>query len=87
MNCNFEPVQVECYSGYKTNERPMAFTFRGQRRKIVEILDRWYEGGIEPNAVVLDYFKVKTDEGSVFLLRYAADSDTWGACGYESRQL
>jgi hypothetical protein len=86
MNCDFEPVQVECYSGYKANERPMAFTFRNQRRKILEILDQWYEGGIEPEAAVVNYFKVKADDGTVFLLRYAADSDTWGACGYESIQ-
>ena len=86
MNCDFEPVQVECYSGYKANERPIAFTFRDQRQEILEILDRWYEGGIELNSAVVNYFKVKADDGIVFLLRYAADSDTWGVRVYESRQ-
>ena len=86
MNCDFEQVQVECYSGYKANERPIAFTFRDQRREILEILDRWYEGGMEPNAAVVNYFKIKADEGSVFLLRYATHLDEWGIRVYESRQ-
>ena len=78
----FQPTQVECYSGYKANERPMAFSFQEQRREIIEIVDRWYEGGIEPDAPVVDYFKVKTDDGSIFLLRYAAYLDEWGVRFY-----
>jgi hypothetical protein len=63
----------------------MTFTFRDQRRKILEILDRWYEGGMEPEAAVVNYFKVKADDGIVFLLRYAAHLDGWGVRVYESR--
>jgi hypothetical protein len=82
-NNNFESVQVECYSGYKTNERPAAFTYRERRWEISEILDRWHEGGLKPDAPVVDYFKVKTDDGTVFLLRYTEHSDAWGVCDYE----
>lgn len=74
---NDEPVQVECYSGHKASERPVAFTWQGGRREVAEILDRWYEGGIEPDRPVVDYFKVKTYDGGVFILRYAAHSDIW----------
>jgi hypothetical protein len=74
---DFEPIEVECCSGYKVNERPVAFTFLGRRREVSEILDRWYEGGINPDQPVIDYFKVKTNEGSIFILRYAARSDAW----------
>ncbi len=69
-------VKVECYSGYKTNEKPVAFLFQGDRWEISEILDRWYEGGIEPDSPIVDYFKVKAD-GNVFILRYALETDTW----------
>ena len=72
----FKPVTVECYSGYKSNERPVAFIFQGERREISEVLDRWYEGGIEPGSPTVDCFKVKAD-GKVFILRYAAETDTW----------
>ena len=71
------PVTVTCYSGYKAEERPDAFVFQERRRKISEIMDRWYEGGITSAAPIVDYFKVKTDEGSIFILRYDAQSDVW----------
>ena len=75
-NDQFKPATVECYSGYKVNERPVAFFYQDRRWEISEILDRWYEGGIEPERTIVDYFKVKAD-GEVFILRYAAETDTW----------
>ena len=42
-----------------------------------EILDRWYEGGLHPSEPALDYFKVQTTEGRVFLLRYNSLFDAW----------
>lgn len=74
---NFEKVQVECYSGYKANERPMAFTYQGRRFEIFEILDRWYDGSIDANQPRIDYFKVKTFEGQIFILRYVSLFDNW----------
>jgi hypothetical protein len=73
----FERVHVECYSGYKANERPSALTVGGCRREVAEILDRWCEGGIEPGRPAVDYFKVKTTGGLVFLLRYVSLFDAW----------
>jgi hypothetical protein len=73
----YEQISVECYSGYKADERPVAFTFQGQRREIAEIIDRWYEGGLETECPAANYFKVKTTEGNVFLLRYLSHFDAW----------
>ena len=73
----YEQIAVECRSGYKVNDHPVAFTALGRRREVSEIVDRWYEGGIKPDEPVVDYFKVRTDDGSVFILRYAAHSDAW----------
>jgi len=73
----FDTIQVECYSGYRANERPLAFTWQGRRRKVKEIVDRWYEGGKSANDVSLDYFKVVTDEGDEFILRYNSLFDVW----------
>jgi len=81
---NWEPVLVECYSGYKANERPVAFSVRGRRWEIREILDRWYEGGIASDAPVIDYFKVRTGEGIDFILRYAAQEDAWAIRIYDN---
>jgi hypothetical protein len=73
----YKQIQVECYSGYKANERPVAFTYQGHRLEISEILDRWHEGGIDASRPGIDYFKVKTSEGKVFMLRYLSLFDAW----------
>ncbi len=73
----YEAIHVECYSGYRLNERPTAFTFRERRREILEIVDRWYEGNIDASLPEIGYFKVKTTEGQIFLLRYLALFDSW----------
>jgi hypothetical protein len=70
-------IDVECYSGYRANERPLAFIFEDRRWQVEEILDRWYEGGLQPSKPALDYFKVRTTEGRVFLLRYNSLFDAW----------
>jgi hypothetical protein len=76
----FEDIQVECYSGYKGEESPRAFTYLGERHAISEILDRWYEGNLDSTALRHDYFKVKTTEGEVFLIRYTPRFQSWTLC-------
>jgi len=73
----YEKVAVECYSGHRVNERPVAFIFEDRRWEIVDVIDRWFEGGVQPGRPALDYFKVKTLEGRVFLLRYNSLFDAW----------
>jgi hypothetical protein len=73
----YEKVKVECYSGHRVNERPVAFIFGDRRWEIVDVIDRWFEGRLRPGRPTLDYFKVKTSEGRVFLLRYNSLFDAW----------
>jgi hypothetical protein len=55
-------LQVECYSGGKADERPVRFHL-GERVYVVEeVIDQWYG----PTDV---YFKVRADEGNVYILR------------------
>jgi uncharacterized surface anchored protein len=77
VNGDYKEIQVECYSGFKANEHPVAFTYQGERREIQEIIDRWYEGGLDSSRPIIDYFKVRTADGKVYLLRYQSASDTW----------
>ena len=74
---DYQEIRVECYSGFKANERPVAFTYQGERREIEEIVDRWYEGGLDSGRSVIDYFKVRAADGKVYLLRYQSGSDAW----------
>ncbi len=81
----FEKVSVECYSGHKVNERPVAFTFQGRRHEIKEIVDRWYEGGLDAARPAIDYFKVRTTDDQLFLLRYLSLFDAWSIKSWGDR--
>jgi len=77
IHMTYERIKVECYSGYKANEHPVVFIFQGSRREVQEIIDRWYEGGPEASRPAIDYFKVRTTDGQVFILRYQSLFDAW----------
>ncbi len=59
---------VECYSGYKANERPLSFTLGDRRLAIKELLDQWY--GID-----YAYFKVRADDDNIYILKYDERED------------
>lgn len=75
-----EKIGVECYSGYRGEESPRAFFHLGKRFEIHEILDRWYEEGRTAPALRYEYFKVKTMEGGILLLRHTPADQTWELC-------
>ncbi len=56
------PLRVECYSGYRADERPEAFWLRERRVGVREILDRWFG---EDHA----YFKVVGEDGIRYIMR------------------
>ncbi len=72
-----ELIEVECYAGYKANETPRAFIHRGKRYNILEVVDRWYEGGTGSKAPQLDYYKVKADDEKQYIIRYNHLFDNW----------
>ena len=74
---NFQEIEVESYSGYKINESPKSFFYNNKKHKIIEIIDRWYEGGVFTRSPILNYFKVKTEEEKIFILRYNELFDRW----------
>jgi len=63
------PVEVEAYSGYRADERPVAFVFEGASYRITHIIARWYD----PDA---EYFRIRTSDGHRFLLRCGRDGWT-----------
>ena len=61
-------LRVECYSAGKANERPVRFHL-GERLCIVEeVLDQWY--GQEDA-----FFKVRADDGNLYILRQNLSTD------------
>ncbi len=72
-----ERIEVESYSGYRLHESPRKFIYKKRRYVIQEIIDRWYEGGMKPDAPVVSYFKVRADDGKQYLIRYDSFHDEW----------
>ena len=71
-------LKVECYAGHKADERPLRFTKQapGARTfEVKEVLDQWYGP---------DYlcFKVRADDGNVYILRHTARNDVWTLDSY-----
>jgi len=65
-------VQVECYSGYKAEERPVRFHLGDQDHMVEEVLDHW-------NSPDATYFKVRSDDGNTYVLRHIVcpQEDAW----------
>ena len=65
-----QKIEVNAYSGYKANERPISFILEDQKFEVHRIIDRWYG---EEN----DYFKVLADDGKIYQLRWHRTMDVW----------
>jgi hypothetical protein len=66
-------LHVECYAGYKADQRPLRFTPRApgaETREVVEVLDQWYGPGYL-------CFKVRADDHNLYILRHEEQTDLW----------
>ena len=63
-------VEVEAYSGYKANERPLRFRLGPRWYEGREVLDRWYS----PEAV---WFKLVAGDGNIYILRLDETTQEW----------
>jgi len=65
-----EEIRVECYAGYRADERPLRFTLGGHVLKVCEVEDRWHSPGVM-------YFRVRADDGNSYVLRHDECMDVW----------
>ena len=77
-------VHVECYAGYRADERPLRFRLRETALEVSEVQDRWHS----PEAV---YFRVLASDSNIYILRHDESLDEWSlesfrASARESRQ-
>jgi hypothetical protein len=63
-------IRVECYAGHRGEQEPRAFRLGERRFEVVELLDRWLHPAHR-------YFKVKVDDGRIFVLRHDTSSGEW----------
>lgn len=64
------PIRVDCYAGYRGEETPRRFLIGSRQVEIAEILDRW----LAPDH---RYFKVRGDDGDLYILRHDPGQDRW----------
>jgi hypothetical protein len=63
-------VRVECYAGHRGEETPRRFHLGPRPREVTEVLDRWL-------APEYRYFKVRADDGGLYILRHDTVRDRW----------
>jgi hypothetical protein len=75
-------ITVECHAGYKADERPLRFRLTAPNavaREVQEVLDQWYGP---------DYrcFKVRADDGNLYILRHDEATDNWTLDAYRENR-
>lgn len=70
-------VEVQCYSGYRADERPTRLILADQSLEILEIEDRWYSPGET-------YFRVRVANGDRYVLKHTEAQDVWTLEGFRS---
>lgn len=70
-------VRVECYSGYKGDERPVRLHLGELTMDITAVEDRWYSPGAT-------YFRVLASDGDRYVLRHEEAQDVWTLIGYRA---
>ena len=70
-------IKVECHAGYRGEEYPLRFYLGERLIEATEILDRW----LDPE---YRYFKLRGDDGGIYILCHSVANDTWNMTLYNS---
>lgn len=71
-------IRVECYEGYRGQERPRRLLFGRRQVAVVEIVDRW----LDPEH---RYFKVRGDDDGLYIICYDVPEDHWELTLFDRR--
>jgi hypothetical protein len=63
-------LKVECYAGYRADQRPVRIVLRDRILEVVDVRDQWYG----PSA---RYFRVLASDGNLYVIRHDEESDGW----------
>lgn len=71
-------LTVECHAGYRGEQEPRRVHFSGRVIEVEEILDRW----LAPDH---RYFKLRGDDGAVYIVRHDEGQGLWELTLYDNR--
>lgn len=71
------PIKVACYAGYRGEETPLRFYLGERGVEVLEVLDRW----LDPSH---RYFKLRGDDGGIYILRHSTAEDLWEMTLFDS---
>lgn len=70
-------IRVECYAGYRGEETPRRFFLHDRQIEVAEIIDRW----LAPDH---RYFKLRGNDGALYIIRKDVVQDIWQLTMYVS---
>jgi hypothetical protein len=71
-------VSVECYAGYKGDERPLRVHLGRGTLEIVSVEDRWYSPGAT-------YFRIAVEGGDRYVLRREEAQGVWSLSAFRAK--
>ena len=70
-------IGVECYAGYRGEETPRRVWIGERPVEVTEVLDRWLAPGHR-------YFKLRGDDGGVYIVRHDSAAGRWELTLFDS---
>ena len=73
-------LQVQCYAGYRGEEKPRRFTLGTRNIEVLEVIDQW----LAPDH---RYFKLRGDDEGIYILRHDVTTGRWELTLYDARGI
>ena len=70
-------IRVACYAGYRGEETPRQLRFGDRSVEVAEVIDRWL-------APTHRYFKLRGDDGGIYIVRHDPVSGRWELTLFDS---
>ena len=71
------PIGVECYAGWRAEQEPRVVHLETGSYRVRQVVDRWYEGGLEPTDPGADYFKIELESSGIVLIKRDHSLNAW----------
>lgn len=63
-------IQVECYAGYRADERPQRFRIGQRKIEVADVIDQWQGPDYR-------YFKVRGSDDGLYILKHNENDRHW----------